>query len=157
MYWTFVWYVLNLCLICTGLLPDMYWTSVWYVLDDFCLICTGLLSDMYWTSVWYVLDFCLICLDFCLICTRLLSDMYWTSGWYGLDFCLICTGLLSDMYWISVWYVLVLVVHLRPVKGSRCFLEQETLPLLLITGWFQERIRTWFPLTKMACFTIELN
>ena len=132
----------------TGL-ADMYWTG-WYVLD-FCLICTGLMSDMYWTSAWYVLDFCLICTG------RLLSDMYWTSVWYVLDFCLICTGLLSDMYWISVWYVLVLIVHLRPVKGSRCFLEQETLPLLLITGWFQERIRTWFPLTKMACFTIELN
>ena len=28
-----------------------------------------------------------------------------------------------------------------PIKGSRCFLEQETLPLLLSTGWFQERIR----------------
>jgi len=23
----------------------------------------------------------------------------------------------------------------------RCFLQQETLPLLLSTGWFQERIR----------------
>jgi len=29
-------------------------------------------------------------------------------------------------------------------KGPRCFLEQETLPLLLSTGWFQERIRAWF-------------
>ena len=27
------------------------------------------------------------------------------------------------------------------IKGPRCFLEQETLPLLLSTGWFQERIR----------------
>jgi len=26
-----------------------------------------------------------------------------------------------------------------PVRG--CFLEQETLPLLLSTGWFQEQIR----------------
>ena len=25
-------------------------------------------------------------------------------------------------------------------KGPSCFLEQETLPLLLSTGWFQERI-----------------
>ena len=33
------------------------------------------------------------------------------------------------------------VVGLRPVKGHRCFLEQETLPLLLSTGWLQERIR----------------
>jgi len=27
------------------------------------------------------------------------------------------------------------------IKGLRCFLEQETLPLLLSTGWFQEQIR----------------
>ena len=28
-----------------------------------------------------------------------------------------------------------------PIKVPRCFFEQETLPLLLSTGWFQERIR----------------
>ena len=28
-----------------------------------------------------------------------------------------------------------------PVQGPRCFIEQETLPLLLSTGWFQEWIR----------------
>ena len=28
------------------------------------------------------------------------------------------------------------------IKGPRRFLEQETLPLLLSTGWFQEHIRT---------------
>ena len=33
------------------------------------------------------------------------------------------------------------VVGSSPIKGPRCFLEQETLPLLLSTGWFQERIR----------------
>jgi len=26
-----------------------------------------------------------------------------------------------------------------PTKGPRCFLEQETLPLLLSTGWFRNR------------------
>ena len=31
-------------------------------------------------------------------------------------------------------------VRSSPIKGPRCFLDQETLPLLLI-GWFQERIR----------------
>ena len=36
------------------------------------------------------------------------------------------------------------VVGLSPIKGPCCFLEQETLPLLLSTGWFQERIRAWF-------------
>ena len=29
-------------------------------------------------------------------------------------------------------------------KVPYCLLEQETLPLLLSTGWFQERIRAWF-------------
>jgi len=33
------------------------------------------------------------------------------------------------------------VVGSSPIKGPRCFIEQETLPLLLSTGWFQERIR----------------
>ena len=28
-----------------------------------------------------------------------------------------------------------------PTPSPRCFLEQETLPLLISTGWFQERIR----------------
>ena len=30
-----------------------------------------------------------------------------------------------------------------PSKAPRCFLEQETLPLLFSTGWFQEQIRAW--------------
>jgi len=29
-------------------------------------------------------------------------------------------------------------------EGLRCFIEQETLLLLLSTGWFQERILSWF-------------
>jgi len=32
-------------------------------------------------------------------------------------------------------------VGLSPIKGPCYFLEQETLPLLLSTGWFQEGIR----------------
>jgi len=30
------------------------------------------------------------------------------------------------------------------VSSPLCFLEQETLPLLLSTGWSQERIRAWY-------------
>ena len=33
------------------------------------------------------------------------------------------------------------VVGSSPIKGPRCFLEQETLTLLFRTGWFQELIR----------------
>jgi len=33
------------------------------------------------------------------------------------------------------------VVGSSPIKSPRCFLEQETLPLLLNAGWFQELIR----------------
>jgi len=33
------------------------------------------------------------------------------------------------------------VVGSSPIKGPRCFLEQETLALLLCTGWFQELIQ----------------
>ena len=35
----------------------------------------------------------------------------------------------------------VAVVGSSPIKGPRCFLEQETIPLLRSTGCFQERIR----------------
>ena len=31
-----------------------------------------------------------------------------------------------------------------PIKGHRCFLEQDTLPLLSNTGCFKEWIRAWF-------------
>ena len=34
----------------------------------------------------------------------------------------------------------VSVVGSSPIKGPRCVLEQETVSLLLSTGWFQERI-----------------
>ena len=33
------------------------------------------------------------------------------------------------------------VVSSSPIKGPRCFLEQNTLTLLFSTGWFQEQIR----------------
>jgi len=33
------------------------------------------------------------------------------------------------------------VVGSSPIKGPCCFIKQETLLLLLSTGWFQERIR----------------
>jgi len=32
----------------------------------------------------------------------------------------------------------LLGVRLNSIKGPRCFHKQETLPLLLSTGWFQE-------------------
>ena len=46
--------------------------------------------------------------------------------------------------WIDYYYVYFLDQQLygftSPIKGPRRFLEQETFPLLLSTGWFQERI-----------------
>jgi len=43
------------------------------------------------------------------------------------------------------WWVARLTRHVdivgsSPIKGPHCFLEQETLPSLLSTGWFQEWI-----------------
>jgi len=35
------------------------------------------------------------------------------------------------------------VLHLNPIKISHCFFEQDTLPSLLSTGWFQEQIQMW--------------
>ena len=44
-------------------------------------------------------------------------------------------------HWDALLTRNVEVVDSSPIKGPRCFLEQETLPLLLSTGYFQERIR----------------
>jgi len=43
--------------------------------------------------------------------------------------------------WVAHLTRNVEVVGSRSIKGPRCFLEQETLPLLLSTGWFQELFR----------------
>jgi len=43
--------------------------------------------------------------------------------------------------WVALLTRNMEVVGWSLIKGPRCFLEQETLPLLLSTGWFQERIR----------------
>ena len=45
------------------------------------------------------------------------------------------------MQWIARLTRNVEVVGSSPIKGTRCFLEQETLPLLLSNGWLQERIQ----------------
>ena len=43
--------------------------------------------------------------------------------------------------WVAPLTRNVEFVGTSPITGPRCFLEQETLTLLLSTGWFQERIR----------------
>ena len=50
--------------------------------------------------------------------------------------------------WVARLTRNVEVVGSSPIKGPRCFREQETVPLLLSTGWFQERIRAWNNGTK---------
>jgi len=42
--------------------------------------------------------------------------------------------------WVARLTRNVEVVVSSPIKGPRCFLEQETLLLMLSTGWFQEQI-----------------
>ena len=42
--------------------------------------------------------------------------------------------------WVAHLTGNVKVVGSSPIKGPHCFLEQEALPLLLTTGWFQEWI-----------------
>jgi len=42
---------------------------------------------------------------------------------------------------VAQWVASNVEVGSSPIKCLRCFLEKETLPLLLSTGWFQERIR----------------
>jgi len=43
--------------------------------------------------------------------------------------------------WVAPLTRYVEFVGTSPITGSRCFLEQEILTLLLSTGCFQERIR----------------
>ena len=43
--------------------------------------------------------------------------------------------------WVARLTRNVAIVGSSPLKGPRCFIEQETLPLLLRTGWFKEHIR----------------
>ena len=43
--------------------------------------------------------------------------------------------------WVARLTRNVAIVGSSPLKGPHCFLEQETLPLLLSTGWFQQHIR----------------
>ena len=43
--------------------------------------------------------------------------------------------------WVARLTPNVVVVGSSHIKGPHCFLEQETLPLLFSTGWFQKRIR----------------
>ena len=49
--------------------------------------------------------------------------------------------LIATAQWVARLTRNVEVVGWSPIKGPRCFLEQETLPSLLSTGWFQKRIR----------------
>ena len=58
-------YVLDWCVVCTGLVCCMYWTGVLYVLD-WCV------EYIYWTGVLYVLNWCVVC-------TGLMYCMYWTG------------------------------------------------------------------------------
>ena len=39
------------------------------------------------------------------------------------------------------FFVFAFYVDEATLKSPRCFIEQEVIPLLLSTGWFQERIR----------------
>ena len=47
----------------------------------------------------------------------------------------------SVAQWVARLTRNVEVVGSSPNQRLRCFLEQETLPLLLSTGWFQEQLR----------------
>ena len=51
--------------------------------------------------------------------------------------------------WVARLTRNVEVMGLSPIKGPCCFLEQETLPLLLSTGWFQEWNRATIKLKQI--------
>ena len=71
---------------------------------------------------------------------RELSELYKGTDKYGNEivFMMYLNGLLYQFQNVigSVVSRYHSVMCSSPIKGSRCFLEQETLPLLLSTGWF---------------------
>ena len=58
--------------------------------------------------------------------------------------------------WVARLTRNVTVVSSSPIKGLRCFIEQETLLLLLSTGWFKERIPAWYH-NRTKILKIDLN
>ena len=83
-------YVLDWCVVCTGLVCCMYWTGVLHVLD-WCVVCTGLVCCVYWTGVLHVLDWYVVY-------TRLVCCICWTGVLYVLDWCSACWtgGILNE-------------------------------------------------------------
>ena len=58
----------------------------------------------------------------------------------------------NDIYILETWNQFlthVEVVGLSPIKCPSCFLGQETLPLLLSTGWFQEQFKHDFTVERI--------
>ena len=61
--------------------------------------------------------------------------------------------LILPKIWISYFSSCINFSYIEVSLNHRCFPEQETLPLLLSTGWFQERIRAWIHnRTKIKCW-----
>ena len=71
---------------------------------------------------------------------HVLDMFYYDCRWTGLY----VTSRDGVAHWVARLTRNVEVVGSSPIKGTHCFFEQETLPLLLSTGWLQERIRAWF-------------
>ena len=125
-YWSGVLYVLDWCVVCTGLVCCMYWTGVLYVLDWY-VVCTGLVCCVYWlvccvywTGVLCVLAGMLCVLDWCVVCTGLVCCMYWTGVLCVLDWCVVCTGLTSPVHTYSLMHkVLALCCSRFHIKS--CF------------------------------------
>ena len=72
---------------------------------------------------------------------------------------------------VTQWVVIKVIVvsqwipvsrEFEPQQWPRCSIEQECLPLLLSTGWFQERIWAWFIQVKwlhaatVSCCLVQL-
>jgi len=54
-------------------------------------------------------------------------------------------GTSSGMVGMAQWLACMpLRFEFEPIKGSSCFLKQNTLPSLLSTGWFREHIQALF-------------
>ena len=94
-------------------------------------------------SVWYIKETGHININQIYECFDKPNTNIWYCGTTMMQTLIIPT-LCGVAQWVARLIRNVEVMGLSRIKGPRCFLEQETLPLLLSTGWFQERIQAWF-------------
>ena len=59
--------------------------------------------------------------------------------------------------WVKCFNLYSVSCEVEPINASSSFLEQESLPSLLSTGWFKEETQAWFTGAKLLVSQSKLN